>query len=203
MSKGFLVIISGPSGSGKSTICRKLRQRDASLRYSISYSTRKPRPSEIDGTHYNFLSLADFKKKSKNGAMLESAQVHGNYYGTPRAPIEKAIAKGDVVLLDIDTRGAETIRRKRPDAVTIFLLPPTLEALKERLHRRNDTHKTMTTRLANAREELRHTKHYTYWVINDSLSKAVRQIEAIILAERIRSERHGLKGTKLGAMIRA
>ncbi len=202
MPNGFLVIISGPSGSGKSTICRKLRQRDSSLKYSISCSTRKRRPSETNGTHYRFTTVPDFRKKIRAGEFLEWAEVHDNLYGTPKRFIEGEIRRGGVVLLDIDIVGAEIIRRKIPDAVTIFLLPPTWESLKERLHLRKDTCDTMQTRLSNARKELRHTKHYTYWVINDSLSTAVKQIEAIVLAERLRADRHTLKGTRLASFIR-
>lgn len=202
MSPGFLVIISGPSGSGKSTICQKLRQRDHSLRYSVSCSTRPPRPSEVDGAHYHFLSVPQFRRKIRSGEFLEWAKVHGNLYGTPKGFIDEQVRSGGVVLLDIDTKGAEDIRRRRRDAVTIFLLPPHMAALKERLRLRRDTHDTMKVRLANARKELGHAKHYHYWVINDSLSTAVEQIEAIITAERLRAGRHTLKGAQLGGLVR-
>lgn len=202
MPKGFLVIISGPSGSGKSTIVRKLRQRDPSLRYSVSCSTRPPRPSELDGTHYHFLSVPQFRQRARAGELLEWAEVHGNLYGTPRRPIETAVRAGEVILLAIDVKGAETIGRKRRDAVTIFLLPPTLEALKRRLQLRRDTRDALRTRLANARGELAHAKRYRYWVVNDSLPEAVAQIESIIEAERLRSQRHALEGTRLAGLVR-
>lgn len=204
MHEGFLVLISGPSGSGKSTICRKLRQRDRSLGYSISYTTRKRRPSELDGTDYFFVSPTEFRRMEKKGAFLETAIVHGYKYGTPRGPIDHAVRSGEVILMDIDVIGAETIRRKRGNrGVTVFLLPPTWNTLEERLRNRKDTQDSMRTRLSNARKEFKHTKHYTYWVINDSLNTAVKQIEAIILAERLKPARHALKGTKLARVVRS
>lgn len=203
MPEGFLVLISGPSGSGKSTICRKLRQRDRSLGYSISYTTRKRRPSELDGTDYFFVSQQEFASMRRKGAFLETATVHGHLYGTPRAAIDKEVSRGGVVLMDIDVIGAETIRRKRGNmGVSVFLLPPTWNTLEERLRSRKDTHDTMRVRMTNARTEFKQTKYYTYWVINDSLNTAVKQIEAIIMAERLKPGRHTLKGTKLARLTR-
>lgn len=198
------MLISGPSGSGKSTICRKLRQRDKSLKYSVSYTTRRRRPSERDGTDYFFVTKKQFLEMEEKGAFLETAVVHGCHYGTPRAPIDKEIKAGNVVLMDIDVIGAETIRRKRGEkGVSIFLLPPTWNTLEERLRNRKDTHASMKTRLVNARKEFKHTKHYTYWVVNDSLQTAVRQLESILEAERLKPTRHPLQGTKLGRWIRS
>ncbi|OIO05329.1 MAG: guanylate kinase [Elusimicrobia bacterium CG1_02_63_36] len=198
MQPGFLVIISAPSGGGKSTICRKLRRRDASLLYSVSTTTRAPRPSEIDGKHYHFVSEREFHRRQRRGAFLEWAKVHDNYYGTSKAFIDRETKTGGVVLMDIDVQGAATIRRRRKDAVTIFLIPPSMHSLRERLRLRKDTD-TIETRMANARAELKQAKHYDYWVLNDSLNTAVKQVEAIILAERHRAGRQAPKGLRVPA----
>jgi len=199
MNPGFLVIISAPSGGGKSTVCRKLRQRDASLKYSISTTTRKKRPSEKNGTHYNFVTEREFHRLQRRGAFLEHAEVHENSYGTPKSYIDKETKAGSVVLLAIDVQGAATIRKRRKDAVTIFLLPPSMQSLRDRLGKRKDTD-SIETRMANARHELREAKSYDYWVVNDSLSTAVKQVEAIILAERHRAGRQSLKGVRVPAL---
>jgi len=204
MQEGFLVLISGPSGSGKSTICRKLRQRDRTLKYSVSCTTRERRPGERNGKHYFFVSPAEFRRLRRQGAFLESAGVHGCSYGTPRKAIEREIRTGNVVLLDIDVVGAELIRRRRRGRdVSIFVLPPSWEALRKRLRGRRDTDDTMRTRLANARRECRRAKDYTYWAVNDRLETAVEQIEAILLAERLKPRRHALAGTKLARIVRS
>lgn len=189
MRKGFLVIISGPSGSGKSTVCRSLLRRDRRLRYSVSCCTRDPRPTETDGKDYHFLSAPEFLRKIRDGEFLEWARVHGNYYGTPRRFIEQSVRRGEVVLLDIDVQGAAAIRRKRRDDVTIFLLPPSWSALRRRLHLRRDTKDTMDVRMKNARRELQQARRYGFWVVNDRLDVAVKQVEAIILATRLQSRR--------------
>jgi len=190
MSPGFLVIISAPSGTGKSTVCRKLRHRNAALRYSISCSTRARRPTERNGEHYDFLTISRFEKLRREGNFIEWAEVHGNLYGTPKKFIEREVRRGNIVLLDIDVQGADAIiRRLRSSAVTIFLLPPSWRSLEDRLRRRQDTFESIGTRLVNARKELKHAKHYDYWVVNDSLMMAVKQVEAIILTERLRPGR--------------
>lgn len=187
MRAGFLVIISGPSGSGKSTVVKRLLRRDRGLKYSISCCTRPPRPSETDGKDYHFLSVPVFRRMIRRGEFLEWAKVHGNYYGTPRRFIDSCIRGGKAVLLDIDVQGAAKIRRKARGAVTIFLFPPSWGALRKRLDLRRDTRDTMAVRLSNAREELRQAERYDYWVVNDRLDEAVRQLEAIIEATRLRS----------------
>jgi len=197
MSRGFLLILSGPSGSGKSTICRRLRSRDRTLAYSVSCCTRPPRPSETDGVHYHFMDPAGFMRKARRGELLEWAEVHGNHYGTPRDFVEGQIAAGRVVLLDIDVQGTEKIRRRLRDAVTVFLFPPSMGALRRRLQLRRDTRDSLQTRLDNALGELRRAGCYDYWVVNDSLEAAVRQVEGIIAAERLRPGRHGMRGVRL------
>ena len=197
MSRGFLLILSGPSGSGKSTLCRRLRRRDRTLAYSVSCCTRPPRPSETDGVHYHFMSPDGFLRMARRGELLEWAKVHGNRYGTPRDFVERRIAAGRVVLLDIDVQGTGKILRRLRDAVTVFLFPPSMGALRRRLRLRRDTRDSMETRMANALGELRRAGRYGYWVVNGSLEAAVRQVEGIIAAERLRPGRHGMRGVKL------
>lgn len=200
MRKGFLVIISAPSGAGKSSVCRALRKRDRSLRYSVSCTTRPPRPGETEGKHYHFLSRNEFKRRERRGEFLETALVHGNLYGTPRGFIESETLKGRVILLDIDVQGAEAIRKRRSgtgiDSVTVFILPPSWKILEKRLRLRRDSSDSIKTRLANARGELKKAPRYDYWVVNDRLDKAVEHVAAIIQAERLRAS-HGADGAGL------
>lgn len=194
MAKGFLLIISAPSGTGKSTVCRRLLERDRSLGYSVSCTTRAPRRGEKDGRHYRFLGAREFGGLLRRGELLEWAEVHGSRYGTPRRPIVEALAEGRTVLADIDVQGAAKVRRRlKGDAITVFLFPPSWSRLERRLRRRRDTDDaTVARRLRNARRELRCRGDYDYWVVNDRLLKAVRQIEAIIAAERLRAQRRSL-----------
>lgn len=189
MAKGFLVILSAPSGTGKSTICRKLLQRRKDLRYSISCTTREPRPGEKDGKHYFFVDKEEFKRRIQGNEFLEWAIVHDHYYGTPRKHVEESTGEGFSVLLAIDIQGAAAIRRKMPDAVLIFVTPPSIEALKERLAARKDASESVAKRLANARAELAAAKNYDYIVVNDELERAVEQISSILTAESLRTSR--------------
>src|SRR5579885_768782 len=193
MRKGALVIISAPSGAGKTTICRKLLARRKDLRYSISCTTRAPRPGEKNGKHYFFLTREEFKRKIQRNEFLEWAVVHDEYYGTPRHFIDQQIKAGDDTLLAIDVQGAAAIRRKIPEAVLIFLVPPSMESLKERLAARRDSSDSVAKRLANSRGELTAAKNYDYLVVNDELEKAVDQVEAILTAERLRTSRQELR----------
>lgn len=186
----MLVILSAPSGTGKSTICRKLLQRrKGELGYSISCTTREPRPGERHGKHYFFLTKEDFKRKIQRNEFLEWAIVHDQYYGTPRAFIEDAIKDGQQLLLAIDVQGAAAIRRKIPDAVLIFVVPPSMESLKERLAARRDASESVAKRLANSKGEMSYAKNYDYIVVNDELEQAVDQIEAILTAETLKTSR--------------
>lgn len=192
MHPGFPLIISAPSGTGKSTICRKLLQADKSLRYSVSATTRFPRPGERNGKDYFFLGLEEFKKKIHRNDFLEWAMVHDHYYGTPRRFVEDQIADGRIVLLAIDVQGAEAIRKRIP-AVTVFVIPPSWRSLEERLnHRRQDPADAVYRRLSNAPLELNQARHYDYIVVNDHLDKAVQEIEAIITAEKLRTSHQDL-----------
>ncbi len=187
MRKGALLIISAPSGAGKTTICKKLRARRKDIAYSVSCTTRTPRPGESHGKHYFFLTREDFKRKIRRGELLEWAMVHDEYYGTPRHFLEEQIKRGVNVIMAIDVQGAVSIRRKRPTAVLVFVLPPSMDALKARLAIRRDASETVAKRLANSRGELAAAKDYDYIVVNDDLDKAVEQISCILTAETLRT----------------
>jgi guanylate kinase len=189
--RGLMLVLSSPSGAGKSTIARNLLESDSSLELSVSVTTRARRGSEIDGVHYHFLSTRDFERLRDSDALLESAEVHGNFYGTPREPAEAAMAQGRDMLFDIDWQGAKQLSEKmRADIVSIFILPPSMTELKSRLQRRaEDSAATIDTRLHNARTELEHWREYDYVVINDDLDRAFGSVKAIVAAERLRRDR--------------
>ena len=186
--QGILFVVSAPSGAGKTSLCQELVSQLPDLRYSVSYTSRKPRPAEIADRHYHFVDEATFRDMIKEGAFLEWAEVYGNLYGTPRAPIKEWISQGIDVLLDIDTQGALQIRRHEPDAVSIYILPPSLEVLRRRLEdRKGDAPDEIARRLKKARDEVKHYRDYIYVIINEDFKFAVRQLEAIVLAERSRT----------------
>ena len=197
MPKGGLIIISAPSGTGKSTVCRRLLQRRKDLRYSVSCTTRAPRPAERNGRHYHFLSHEDFKRRIQRHEFLEWALVHGQYYGTPRRFIDDCAGEGRFVLLAIDVQGAAAIRRKLPESVLIFLMPPSWAELRSRLAGRRDDSDSVAARLANARGELREAKKYDYIVTNDDLERAADEIECILTAESLKTSRWDLAGLPL------
>jgi guanylate kinase len=189
--RGLMLVLSSPSGAGKSTIARNLLESDASLELSVSVTTRARRGSEIDGVHYHFISMRRFEQLRDSDALLESAEVHGNCYGTPREPAEAAMAQGRDMLFDIDWQGAKQLSEKmRADIVSIFILPPSMTELKSRLQRRaEDSAATIDTRLHNARTELEHWREYDYVVINDDLDRAFGSVKSIVAAERLRRDR--------------
>lgn len=189
--RGLMLVLSSPSGAGKSTISRNLLESDPSFELSISITTRARRASEIDGRHYHFRSRREFESMRDADELLEWAEVHGNFYATPRAPVEKALAEGRDMLFDIDWQGAEQLREKmRADIVSIFILPPTMRELKGRLRRRaEDTEEVIAARLRNALAEIRHWRDYDYVVVNDDLDAAFAQVEAVVTAERLRRDR--------------
>ena len=189
MRKGALLIISAPSGAGKTTICRKLLARRKDLKYSVSCTTRMPRPGEKNGKHYFFLNREDFKRKIQRGELLEWAMVHDEYYGTPRHFIEEQTKKGLNVIMAIDVQGAMSIRRKHPAAILVFVLPPSMDELKARLAGRRDASEVVAKRLANSRGELAAAKDYDYVVVNDDLATAVEQISCILTAETLKTSR--------------
>lgn len=185
---GTLFVVSAPSGAGKTSLCQELVARLPDLRYSVSCTTRTPRPGEMESHHYHFIEEAVFRGMIKEGAFLEWAEVYGNLYGTPRAPIREWIAQGIDVLLDIDTQGALQIRRHEPEAVSIYILPPSLDVLRRRLEdRKGDSPDEIARRLKKAKDEVKHYHDYMHVIINDDFKFSVRQLEAIVLAERTRA----------------
>jgi guanylate kinase len=189
--RGLMLVLSSPSGAGKSTIARNLLESDPALSLSVSVTTRPRRGSEIDGVHYHFVSTRDFEHLREDDALLEWAEVHGNFYGTPRAPAEAAMAQGHDMLFDIDWQGASQLNQKiRADIVSIFILPPSMRELKARLKRRaEDSDEAIAQRLHNARLEIEHWREYDYVVVNDDLDRAFSEVRAIVTAERLRRDR--------------
>jgi guanylate kinase len=191
---GVLIVISGPSGAGKSTVIRELlsaeKRFEKPLFFSVSSTTRAPRAGEKDGVHYHFVSRADFETLIERDGFLEYAEYAGHCYGTPRAPVEQYLAEGGCALLDIEVRGAMQVKSRRPDAVLVFLMPPSWEELEKRLRgRQSEPEEKIVRRLAIAHEEFNYIGDYDYVVFNDSVEKAAQQIEAVIRAERCRVAR--------------
>ena len=183
-------IISAPSGSGKSTLVQRVLGVVPNLLFSISYTTRAPRADEIQGKDYNFISREEFETHMLRGEFLEHAVVFGNYYGTHRGALEQAVAQGKDLILDIDVQGARQLKRALPDAVTIFVLPPSRQVLEQRLRSRSaDTEAVIERRLRGAAEEVRNYAQYDYVLINKELDDSVAKLEGVVLAERIRRTR--------------
>ncbi|OOG76014.1 Guanylate kinase [Ensifer sp. M14] len=189
--RGLMLVISSPSGAGKSTIARNLLEADPDMSISVSVTTRQRRPSEIDGRHYHFKSIREFEALRATDSLLEWAEVHGNFYGTPRDAVEAAMAAGRDMLFDIDWQGAQQLQEKMAgDVVSIFILPPSMAELQSRLHRRaEDSEEVIATRLANSRAEIEHWREYDYIVLNDDLDRAFSSVRAIVEAERLRRDR--------------
>lgn len=183
---GNLYIVSAPSGAGKSTLVRLILENDPQIRLSISHSTRAPRSGEVDGQHYHFVSVREFLDNVARGEFLEWAQVHGNYYGTSLGAVESALAQDQDVLLEIDWQGARQVRRLFPESVSVFVLPPSVDQLETRLRQRaTDSSETILRRLAAAREEMRHACEFDYVIINDDLQDAMRDLLAVVRANRL------------------
>jgi guanylate kinase len=186
---GLLFIISAPSGSGKSTLVHELRSVEKNLDFSISYTTRAPRGSEENGREYHFVSREQFERMISEDELLEYAEVFGNYYGTARSTLRESFANGRDLLLDIDVQGAEQVRQRMPEAISIFILPPTPEILKMRLTNRSRAEgkvddAVIERRLAEARQEIGNFRKYKYVLVNDVLPRAVDELSAIVKAER-------------------
>ena len=187
-----MMILSSPSGAGKTTLTQMLLQtRELDLTLSVSVTTRRRRSSEVDGIHYNFISKAKFEQMRDSGELLEWAEVHGNFYGTPREPAEEVLGQGRDMIFDIDYQGTRQVREKcADDAVTIFILPPSMKDLRARLERRaEDKGDVIEARLQEARNEIHHWAEYDYVLINDDLQRAFCELCAIHLAERRRTKR--------------
>ena len=185
--RGNLFVISAPSGSGKTTLVRRLLDTLDDVRFSVSFTTRPVRGSERDGTDYHFVPSDLFRTKIEDGEFLEWAEVHGNYYGTSKIVTEQVRASGEDILLDVDVQGAAQVRKAQPDAITLFVMPPSFEVLEERLRgRRQDSDEVIAGRLEEARHEIHHYKDYDYVLINDSVERTSELLKAIVLAERTR-----------------
>ena len=189
--RGLLLVLSSPSGAGKTTITRRLVERDPKLEVSVSATTRKPRAGELDGKDYHFVSDARFDRMVGEGALLEHATVFGNRYGTPRAPVEAALAEGRDIVSDIDWQGTQQLKETvRQDLVAVFILPPSMAALEERLRRRaQDSEDSVRQRMAKSADEMSHWPEYDYVIVNHGIEDSVRQVQAILTAERLKRER--------------
>ena len=191
MSEGILVIFSGPSGSGKGTVLKKYLASQEDARVSVSMTTRQPREGDIDGVHYYFVTREYFEKKIADGKMLEYAEYNHNMYGTPKEPVDEMLREGKIVFLEIEVQGAEKIRKLYPNAVSIFLMPPSMSILEERLRgRQSEDEETINHRLVIAREEIRRASEYEYIVVNDTVDNAAAVMDKIISAERQKTSRN-------------
>jgi guanylate kinase len=192
--RGTLVVVSAPSGAGKTTLCHEVRSLVPDLFYSVSYTTRAPRPGEVNGTDFHFVSEAEFAAMRERDEFAEWAEVHGQLYGTPAKSLESALARGLDVLLDIDTHGARQLRQRYPEAVSVFIMAPSMAELEGRLReRKSDAAGEIARRLARARDEIAAWRQYDYLIINRDVKEAVDQLATIIQAERWRTSRLTLK----------
>ena len=187
---GLLIVLSGPSGAGKGTICQELLKQMPNLRYSVSSTTRSPRPGEVDGVHYHFRPREEFEALLARDELLEWAEFCDNYYGTPRLAVEQAIQEGRDVILEIEIQGALQIKKRFPQGVFTFIVPPSLDVLSERIHKRGtETEEVIQKRLDKAIQELEYVSEYDYVVINDEVPAAVDKLKSILVAEKCRVKR--------------
>lgn len=195
---GQLFIVCSPSGAGKTTLCRKLMERFAELRFSVSHTTRPRRPQEVDGRDYHFIDADAFERMAGSGEFVEWALVHGNRYGTSHAELRAALCEGRMILLDVDYQGAAQIRAQYPNATAVFILPPSLAVLRERLRQRGtETPESLELRFRNALREIEAYPQFDYLVVNDELERAVEALCGIVLAERARRTRRAEAAERL------
>ncbi|HEX8118186.1 MAG TPA: guanylate kinase [Pyrinomonadaceae bacterium] len=188
--QGILFVISSPSGGGKGTLIKRLRDAVPGVGYSVSWTTREPRPGEVDGVSYAFVSDEKFDAMIRSGGFVEWANVHGHRYGTTRAAVELALAQGLDIILEIDVQGARAVRETMESVVSIFILPPSFEVLRERLTlRMTERPEELELRLANARGEVAEYRHFDYLILNDEVERAAAQLASVVWAERARRER--------------
>ncbi|SCJ49374.1 Guanylate kinase [uncultured Clostridium sp.] len=189
-NKGLLIVVSGPSGAGKGTICKALLEKHDDLFISVSATTRQPRAGEVDGVNYHFITKEDFIKRVEQKDFLEYAEVYGNYYGTPKSRVEEMIDNGKNVILEIDIQGALKVKENFKEGVFIFILPPSMEELKQRIIKRgSETPESLMRRFKSAYQEINYISKYNYAVVNDVVDVAVSKIEGIITAEKCRVDR--------------
>lgn len=192
MDKGLLIVVSGPSGAGKGTICDALRERFANIHYSISMTTRDPRPGETDGVNYYFSTNEKFEALLRDDAFLEHARVYDHYYGTPKKYVYDMLAQGNHIMLEIDIQGAMQVKEKYPEGVFIYIVPPSKAVLEERLRgRHTDAEDVIKGRLDKARRELEWMDQYDYLIVNDDLDTAIHKAAAILEAEECKVARNG------------
>lgn len=196
---GQLFIVTAPSGAGKSSLVKALLEKDPAIRLSVSYTTRAPRPGEVDGEHYHFVDKEEFQTRLGKGEFLESAEVYGNFYGTSQPWIEAEMAGGRDILLEIDWQGAAQVRKLMPKARSIFILPPSIEALRRRLEGRGtDSVEVIARRMAAAREDISHALAFDYLVVNDKFEEALVDLQAITRAARLRVD---VQTRRLGGLL--
>ena len=195
---GNLFIISAPSGAGKSTLINALLQQHADMQLSVSHTTRSPRPGETNGVQYHFTDIPAFKQLIAEDQFIEWAEVFGNYYGTSKAALADKLAQGIDVFLDIDWQGARQIKQQLPFVTSIFILPPSVEALEQRLNQRGqDSAEVIAGRMAKAQDEISHADEYDYWVVNDDLELALQQFSGIIQTQRLKQQKQAIRQQKL------
>ncbi len=201
-ASGCLFVLAAPSGGGKTSLVAALLEREPGIRLSVSYTTRPPRPGEEDGVHYHFVDEAHFMALKAAGEFLEHAHVHGNWYATSATWLRSEIARGHDVLVEIDWQGAAQVRKLIPDAVHVFILPPSLASLKERLEKRGqDAPEVIARRLAAAREEMRHCDDFDYVIMNQDFARAVDDLSAIVRAARLTAARQTVRHAHLLARL--
>ncbi|HWS56319.1 MAG TPA: guanylate kinase [Pyrinomonadaceae bacterium] len=188
--QGILFVISSPSGGGKGTLIRRVLGKVPGLSYSVSWTTRQPRPGERDGVSYHFVTPGEFERMRAAGGFLEWAVVHGNFYGTARSVVEQELSEGHDIILEIDVQGAAAVRAAMPDVVGVFILPPSLSVLRARLSARmTERPEELALRLRNARGEVEQYRHFDYLILNDEAERAAAQLAGVVYAERARRER--------------
>lgn len=188
--RGLLIIISGPSGAGKGTICKSFMERNKNVALSVSATTRVPRAGEVEGVNYYFMSKEKFKEKIRHNDFLEYAEVYDNFYGTPKSNVEEILESGKDVILEIDIQGALKVKENTEEGVFVFILPPSMEELKQRIIKRgSETPESLMKRFKSAYKEINYISKYNYAVVNDTVDIAVQKLEAIISAERCRVDR--------------
>lgn len=191
-TRGLLIIVTGPSAVGKGAICQALLKRTSQVRFSVSVTTRAPRPGEADGVQYFFISHAEFMRRRDADELLEWAEVYGNWYGTPRAAVAEATGRGDDIILDIDIVGATAVRERFPEALSVFVIPPSMAELAARIRKRGtEDPEAVQRRLNEAPRWIREGLKYDYVLVNDDLDGAVERLQAVIVAEKCRTERGG------------
>lgn len=201
--RGVMFVLSSPSGAGKSSLARLLLDRERDIKLSISVTTRQRRPSELEGVHYHFVTERQFLAMRDRGDLLEWAEVHGNFYGTPRDPVDDALEDGRDILFDIDWQGTlQLYEARREDVVSVFVLPPSMQELRSRLERRaEDTADVIARRLKNAAQEIVHWNEYDYVIVNDDLQSAFEKMQAILAVERLRRQRRSAVGPFVEALL--